>query len=288
MPGETIHSYYMRFAQLINDMHVIGMTMRQLQVNTKFVNHFQPEWGKFVTNVKLAKDMHTTNFDHLYAHLWQHEAHANEFRLARQRYPDQIALVANSPACLNPNQCYPHLSSASQQYYSSLAPQRSYDAPIFQQSQYLPQVVTHSLTIHQQQFQALVLQQSYQAPTNQQQSQPSFPELDSGLAVPTFNPSDDPIASLNKAMAFLSTTFASRRQTQGYSNNEARNIATNPGVNRQGVPVQARVVKCYNCQEEGHFARQCTKPKRPKNSAWFQEKMLLSEALESGAYVDLE
>ncbi|GJU42200.1 hypothetical protein Tco_1195157 [Tanacetum coccineum] len=39
MPGETIHSYYMRFAQLINDIRTIGMTMKPLQVNTKFVNH---------------------------------------------------------------------------------------------------------------------------------------------------------------------------------------------------------------------------------------------------------
>ncbi|GKD46368.1 hypothetical protein Tco_1271013, partial [Tanacetum coccineum] len=30
MPGETNHSYYMRFAQLINDMHTIGMTMKPL------------------------------------------------------------------------------------------------------------------------------------------------------------------------------------------------------------------------------------------------------------------
>ncbi|GKD64135.1 hypothetical protein Tco_1306243 [Tanacetum coccineum] len=102
MPGETIYSYYMRFAQLINDMHTIGMTIKPLQVNTKFVNHLQPKWSKFVTDVKLAKDMHTTSFDHLYAHLMQHEAHANEVRLSRQRYPDQIALVANSPTCLNP------------------------------------------------------------------------------------------------------------------------------------------------------------------------------------------
>ncbi|GJU33092.1 hypothetical protein Tco_1176681 [Tanacetum coccineum] len=28
---ETIHSYYLRFAQLINDKHTIGMTMRPIQ-----------------------------------------------------------------------------------------------------------------------------------------------------------------------------------------------------------------------------------------------------------------
>ena len=41
--GETFHAYYMRFAQLINDMHMIGMTMQPIQINTKFVNHLPPE-----------------------------------------------------------------------------------------------------------------------------------------------------------------------------------------------------------------------------------------------------
>nr|GEZ26898.1 hypothetical protein [Tanacetum cinerariifolium] len=34
------------------------------------------------------------------------------------------------------------------------------------------------------------------------------------------------------------------------------------------------------------MSRKCTKPKRLKNSAWFKEKMLLTEALESRAYLD--
>ncbi|GJZ86224.1 hypothetical protein Tco_0657834 [Tanacetum coccineum] len=176
MLEETIHSYYMRFVHLINDMHMIGMTMKPLRVNTKFVNHLQSEWGKFVTNVNLAKDMHTTNFDHLYAHLRQHEAHENEV----------------------------HLLSVTQQYHSPPKPQRSYDVPIVQQSQYQPQVVTNSLVVHQKPYQAPALQQSYQAPAIQQ---PSSTELDSGLVVPSFNPSDDIIANLNKLMAFVSTSF---------------------------------------------------------------------------------
>ncbi|GJW81613.1 hypothetical protein Tco_0145588, partial [Tanacetum coccineum] len=79
--GETIHEYYLRFAQLINDMNTIGMSMKKLQVNTKFVNNLQPEWSKFVTDVKLVKNMHTSDYGQLYAYLSQHEAHANEVRL---------------------------------------------------------------------------------------------------------------------------------------------------------------------------------------------------------------
>ncbi|GJW31901.1 hypothetical protein Tco_0051933 [Tanacetum coccineum] len=36
-----------------------------------------PEWSKFVTDVKLVKDFHTSNFDQLRAYLEQHELHAN-------------------------------------------------------------------------------------------------------------------------------------------------------------------------------------------------------------------
>ncbi|GKA40270.1 hypothetical protein Tco_0732863 [Tanacetum coccineum] len=36
---EAIQSYYLRFAQLINDMNMIEMTMKKIQVNAKFVNN---------------------------------------------------------------------------------------------------------------------------------------------------------------------------------------------------------------------------------------------------------
>ncbi|GJS56490.1 hypothetical protein Tco_0629852 [Tanacetum coccineum] len=66
-----------------------------LQVNTKFLNSLPPEWSKFVTDVKLAKDLHTTNFDKLHAYLEQHELHANEVRLLRKRNQDPLAFVVN-------------------------------------------------------------------------------------------------------------------------------------------------------------------------------------------------
>ncbi|GJS24880.1 hypothetical protein Tco_0453512 [Tanacetum coccineum] len=108
VPGETLYEYYWRFSQLINDMHIIGMTMQQVQVNTKFRNALLSEWSKFITDVKLAKSLYTTNYDHLYAYLSQHKRHANEVRINHERYLDSLAFVANSPTLNNPSQSPQH------------------------------------------------------------------------------------------------------------------------------------------------------------------------------------
>ncbi|GKD68461.1 hypothetical protein Tco_1322551 [Tanacetum coccineum] len=89
--GETLHKYYLRFTQLINDMNIYNMKIEQFQVNTKFLNSLPPKWSKFVTNVKHVKDLHTTNFDQLHAYLEQHELHTNEVRLLRKRNQDPLA-----------------------------------------------------------------------------------------------------------------------------------------------------------------------------------------------------
>ncbi|GKC03961.1 hypothetical protein Tco_0995571, partial [Tanacetum coccineum] len=59
------------------------------------------------------------------------------------------------------------------------------------------------------------------------------------FVVVVFSPGDDPIACLNKAMAFL-TTIAS-----------LSNPTSSGGNNASG---HARVVKCYNCQDEEQLA----------------------------------
>ncbi|GJR85963.1 hypothetical protein Tco_0209974 [Tanacetum coccineum] len=93
--------------------------------------------------------------------------------------------------------------------------------------------------------------------------EPWFPELGSCLR-------DDPIACLNKAMAFMSTVVASHFPS---NNNQLR---TSSNLRNQAT--------IQDGKGEGHMARQCTQPKRPRNVTWSKKKLMLAEAQESDAY----
>nr|GEY66861.1 hypothetical protein [Tanacetum cinerariifolium] len=76
--GESLREFYLRFSLLLNDMNIYNMKLEQFQVNTKFLNTLTPEWSKFVTAVKLVRDLYTKNVDQLHAYSGQHEFHTNE------------------------------------------------------------------------------------------------------------------------------------------------------------------------------------------------------------------
>nr|GEX61684.1 hypothetical protein [Tanacetum cinerariifolium] len=61
----------------------------------------------------------------------------------------------------------------------------------------------------------------------------------------------------------------------GYGGAQNRDGNVNQSQARPGQP---RTVKCYNYNGTGHIARNCTQPKRPQNSEYFKDKMLLMEA----------
>ncbi|GJU26939.1 retrovirus-related pol polyprotein from transposon TNT 1-94 [Tanacetum coccineum] len=71
-------------------MQGTSLTKQERELNTKFLNTFPPEWSKFVTDVKLVRDLHSTNIDQLHAYLGQHEFHANENLHSRSKWKTVI------------------------------------------------------------------------------------------------------------------------------------------------------------------------------------------------------
>nr|GEV05576.1 hypothetical protein [Tanacetum cinerariifolium] len=134
--------------------------------------------------------------------------------------------------------------------------------------------------------------------------------LSSVLRVNVFQEGDDPIDAINHIMSFLTAVVTSQYPP---TNNQLRN-SSNPRqkatINNGRVtvqPMQGRqnsltagtsrqytsrpsgnnsgkqwTVVCYNCKREGHMSKQCTKPKRKTDEAWFKDKVLLVQAQANG------
>ncbi|GKA32226.1 retrovirus-related pol polyprotein from transposon TNT 1-94 [Tanacetum coccineum] len=274
--GESLHEYYLRFTLLLNDMNIYKMPLEQFQVNTKFLNTLPDEWSKFVTDVKLVKDLHTTNVNQLHAYSEQHERHfVTPYRT------QQFTTNQSTPLSIT----YQSNEYQSSVYHNVHSPQPS-----------IPQL-------------------EY-APTIYQQQQPEFPQPDSDLIVPVFQKGDDPIDAINHMMSFLIAVVTSRYPATNYQLRTSLNprqqatiydgkVTVQPVQGRQTTYVagttrkytpgvsgsntgKQRTVICYNCKGEGHISKQCTKPKRKRDESWFNDKVLLVQAQANGQVLNKE
>nr|GEX33809.1 hypothetical protein [Tanacetum cinerariifolium] len=245
---ESLRDFYFRFLLLLNDMNIYNMKLEQFQVNTKFLNTLPPEWSKFVTDVKLVRDLHMTNVDQLHAYLGQHEYYANEVRLMHEHTSDPLALVANHQMTQSPYQTHQQSYQHTQfQPQVSSFQSSQYGSP-YQSSQYRSHTQTStpiSITYPSNDFQSFVHHNVYNPsssipqveyfPSVHQQS--DFFQPDTGLVILVFQKGDDPIYAINHMMSFLTAVVTSRTHV-----------------------------------------KQCTKPKRIRDEAWFKDKVLLVQA----------
>nr|GEW56713.1 integrase, catalytic region, zinc finger, CCHC-type, peptidase aspartic, catalytic [Tanacetum cinerariifolium] len=185
--GETLRDYYLRFSLLLNDMNMYNMKLEQFQVNTKFLNTLLPEWSKFVTDVKLVRDLHTTNIDQLYAYLGQHEYHANE-QQASTYQTSPYAPSYHTPQFVSQG---PSLSNLSISYpVNDITSTVNHNA--FMASSSAPQI-DYALIAH---------------------NPSEFSSPKTRLVVPVFQKGDDPIDAINHIMSFLTAVVTSRQVLQ--------------------------------------------------------------------------
>nr|GEV98108.1 putative reverse transcriptase domain-containing protein [Tanacetum cinerariifolium] len=245
---ETLHEFYLRFSLLLNDMNIYNIKLEQFQVNIKFLNTLPPEWSKFVTDVKLVRDLHTTNVDQLHAHLGQHEFHANEVCLMHECNSNPLVLVATHQITQSPYQTHQHSYQNTQfqpqvSSFQSLQYGSPYQSPQYSHTQSSTPL---SITYPPNDFQSLVHhnvytssssipQVEYASSVNQQLdfSQPYY-----GLIVLVLQKGDDPIDAINHMMSFLTAVVTS---WYPHTNNQLRN-SSNPRqqatINNRRVTIQ--------------------------------------------------
>jgi hypothetical protein len=265
-PGESITDYYVRFHKLVNDMRIIKMTMPNIQLNSKFVNNMAPKWDRFVTAVKLNKGLRDTNHEQLYAYLQQHEKHAAYDRVMREKLNssttnDSLAFVSNVQQ-LNPSSSDPP------------QPQHPSSRSTLQASGPSPSALKTHLDSGYSHTDMMIDNLSNQVSLLVQQFRATIPSTNNQLRTSS-NPRNQAVIEDGRVVV---------QNVQGRQNLNQRNGGFGNGNYRVGNALQgqARQPKCYNCGGMRHIARNCTQPKRPQNSEYFKDKMLLMQAQENG------
>nr|GEZ00335.1 hypothetical protein [Tanacetum cinerariifolium] len=95
--------------------------------------------------------------------------------------------------------------------------------------------------------------------------------------------------SLNSRNKNVDTTPRYKKDNQFGQFGSHRTMNVAGAKENVGSPVvQQYGIQCFNCKEFEHFAKECRKPKRVKDSAYHKEKMLLCKQAEKGVPLQAE
>nr|GEV09961.1 hypothetical protein [Tanacetum cinerariifolium] len=85
----------------------------------------------------------------------------------------------------------------------------------------------------------------------------------------------------------MTPRYKNDNQSGQFGNQRTMNV-TGARENVGSPVVQQSGIQCFKCKEFGHFAKECRKPKRVKDSAYHKEKMLLCKQAKKGVPLQAE
>ncbi|GJT64429.1 retrovirus-related pol polyprotein from transposon TNT 1-94 [Tanacetum coccineum] len=264
-PGESLVSVYNRFAQLMNDLERNNMKFPTVSVNTKFLNSLQPEWLKYVTQVRLAKRLTVDSFDDLFYYLLQFEKLVNASRAKKlEKSHDPLALVAHTGSSSRNTSSYYVTHPSSEVDYDEEYEQddvhNHFEDPLASAMLLLSKAIT----------------QNFSNPTNNRLRASSNTRNQAVVQGDRVN-----IQSRNSGNVGRNNrrAYVQGEVVEGMNaTNETANVQR---IVRTPTPGNTSTGQCYNCGGKGHYARNCPKP-RVRDSKYFMEQMLLAKQDEAG------
>ncbi|GJU92036.1 integrase, catalytic region, zinc finger, CCHC-type containing protein [Tanacetum coccineum] len=264
-PGEALVSVYNRFAQLMNDLERNNMNFPTVTINTKFLNSLQPEWLKYVTQVRLAKRLTVDSFDDLFDYLQQFEKLVNTSRAKKlEKSHDPLALVAHTGSSSRQTSSYyvTHPTSVvdyDDEYQQDDVHNNSED-PLVSAMLLLAKAIT----------------QNFSNPTNNRLRASSNTRNQAIIQGDRVNiqSRNSGNTGRNNRRAYVQEEVVEGMNAPNETGNVQRTLRTPSSGNTS-------TVQCYNCSGKGHYARNCPKP-RVRDSKYFMEQMLLAKQDEAG------
>ncbi|GJX50311.1 retrovirus-related pol polyprotein from transposon TNT 1-94 [Tanacetum coccineum] len=262
---EALVSVYNRFAQLMNDLERNNMNFPTVTINTKFLNSLQPEWLKYVTQVRLAKRLTVDSFDDLFDYLQQFEKLVNTSRAKKlEKSHDPLALVAHTGSSSRQTSSYyvTHPTSVvdyDDEYQQDDVHNNSED-PLVSAMLLLAKAIT----------------QNFSNPTNNRLRASSNTRNQAIIQGDRVNiqSRNSGNTGRNSRRAYVQEEVVEGMNAPNETGNVQRTLRTPSSGNTS-------TVQCYNCSGKGHYARNCPKP-RVRDSKYFMEQMLLAKQDEAG------
>nr|GEW75614.1 hypothetical protein [Tanacetum cinerariifolium] len=255
--GETMESYYTRFYKLMNEMIRNNFSVTTMQVNVQFLKQIQPEWSRFVMIVKQQHKLDEVSYHKLFDILKQYQNEVNELRAKRlARNANPLALVVTAQA--DQEQCYQTSRSHKSHAPSSKPsiPTRSHTAARHKGKEIATPITPPSKTASEED-------------SDPEQAQRDK-DMQNNLAL---------IASTSRRSTNLTITTSEHPQTPR-TKMWTRHHDSRMTVSLDNLGIRGR--------EFRHFAKECRKPKRVKDSTYHKEKMLPCKQAEQGVPLQAE
>nr|GFA11360.1 hypothetical protein [Tanacetum cinerariifolium] len=238
---------------------------------------------RFVTIVKQQHKLDEVSYHKLFDILKQYRNEVNELRVGKlARNANPLALVATAQA--SQNQYYQtsrsHRSSAPSSKPS--IPTRSHTATRHKGKEIAKPITPPSETASEEENDP----EQAQRDKDMQKILALIAKYFKKIYKPTNN---NLITSSNSKNKNVDTTL--RYKNDDHSGQFGTQRTINVDTTRENVGskvVQQSGIQCFNCREYGHFAKECRKPKRVKDSAYHKEKMLLCKQVEQGVPLQVE
>ncbi|GJR09106.1 retrovirus-related pol polyprotein from transposon TNT 1-94 [Tanacetum coccineum] len=281
--GETIESYYTRFYKMMNEMIRNNLTVATMQVNVQFLQQLQPEWSRFVTIVKQQHKLDEVSYHKLFDILKQYQKEVNELRAERMaKNANPLALVATAQTMQDPYYQTPkHHKSYAPTSKASL-PTRSHAATRYKGKEIAKPITPPSESASEEDSDP----EQAQKDKDMQKNLALIAKYFKKLYKPTNNNLRTSSNTRNKNVD-TNPRYKTDNQTGQFGNQRAVNVV---GARETvgGPVVQQSGIQCFNCKEFGHYAKECRKPKRVRDSTYHKEKMLLCKQAEKGVQLQAE